>query len=143
MFSQTEVYTSFVSYAYLVWVFPGPSQVTSSQKEYSIQENFLHFVFDKIYGYDIIILGGFAMLDPESINKPVFLCQGNVLVEEVVPGEVYILLEPLPSCGLKVGDKMPIEWSFVPANETARRLVENEPEDSFEDLSRICPPSTW
>lgn len=83
------------------------------------------------------------MLNPEQYAKPVFLSQGLALVEEVVPGQVYIFLEPVPSCGFEVGDTMPIEWDVVPANAAARRLVEDEPNDSFEALCRICPPSTW
>lgn len=82
------------------------------------------------------------MLDPERFDKPVFLCQGLALVEEVIPGKIYLFLEPVPSCGFDIGDTMPEEWSIIPANRAARELL-HEDLDSFELLVRTCPPSTW
>jgi hypothetical protein len=65
--------------------------------------------------------------DPESKNTPVFFCQGEVFVEEVAPGSnTYVLLEPLLSCGLEIGDTMPQEWSTIPANKAARDLMAAE-----------------
>lgn len=65
-------------------------------------------------------------IDPEKSSKPVFLCQGQVYVEEVIPGKVYLLLEDLDSCKLHVGDEMPPEWSILPANRVARDLLYEE-----------------
>ena len=59
-------------------------------------------------------------------QEPIFFCQGGVLVREIGDSNLYTLLEPLPSCGLNVGDMMPQEWSLAPANEAARRLLADE-----------------
>lgn len=65
-------------------------------------------------------------IDPEAYTNPVFFCQGEVLVEEIVAGELYHLLEDLPSCGLKIGDSMPREWDLIPANKAAKDALERE-----------------
>lgn len=65
-------------------------------------------------------------IDPNKSKKPIFLCQGGVLVEEVTKGEVYLLLEELPSCNLDIGDPMPLEWDLISANAAARKLLDEE-----------------
>jgi len=65
-------------------------------------------------------------IDPESYKEPIFFCQGEALVREIVGGEVYQLLEAIPSCGLEVGDNIPKEWGLLPANKAARMLMEQD-----------------
>ena len=57
--------------------------------------------------------------------------KGGGLVREV-GADVYIFVEA-PDCpGLNVGDTMPAEWGIIPANDTARTVVEHERFVSYE-----------
>jgi len=67
--------------------------------------------------------------DPNTTCRPIFGTQGGGLVEEVVKGEMYRFVEAPPDCPMfQIGDTMPIEWSIVPANAAAWRLLD---EDQF------------
>ena len=55
---------------------------------------------------------------------PVFGTQGGGLVRQ--QGERYVFVEPVPECGLDVGDTMPDMWGVIPANDQARRQIEDE-----------------
>ena len=62
----------------------------------------------------------------KEYDYPVWATQGGGLVREV--GEKYIFVER-PNCpGLDVGDEIPEEWGVIPANERARKQLEEEEE---------------
>jgi hypothetical protein len=77
-------------------------------------------------------------LSTKSYDYPVYGTQGGGLVRSV--GQTYIFVEK-PDCpGLDVGDKMPEEWGVIPANEQARREVDDARDfehglDEFFDLA--------
>ena len=57
-----------------------------------------------------------------TYDYPVWGTQGGGLVRGV--NEIYIFVEK-PDCRvLDVGDEMPKEWGIIPANERARREME-------------------
>lgn len=59
-----------------------------------------------------------------EFNYPVFGTQGGGLVREV--NGKFIFIEK-PNCpGLDVGDEMPAEWDYQPANELARSQLQDE-----------------
>lgn len=58
---------------------------------------------------------------------PVFYTQGGGLVREVSQNPYRYIFVEKPDCpGLDVGDYMPKEWSLVPANKSARDLMNDE-----------------
>ncbi len=79
-----------------------------------------------------------SKVDPESFDYPVFVSQGLALVREERQGDrvVHFFIEdPDPCFGLKNGDQVPEDWnwSYHPANQKARDLV---------DLEQFGPPVT-
>jgi len=61
-------------------------------------------------------------------NFPVYYTQGGGLVREVEVADEcyeYVFVEAPPSeFGLVVGDFMPKEWDIIPANEPARKQLD-------------------
>ena len=56
---------------------------------------------------------------------PVWGTQGGGLVQEVTPN-VFVFVEA-PDCpGLEIGDTMPKEWSYAPANKLAQQVIDEE-----------------
>lgn len=71
-------------------------------------------------------------MSERTYNFPVFGTQGGGLVREVSPNK-FIFVEK-PNCpGLDVGDFMPDEWDYQPANRVAREQISNEREDYLFD----------
>ena len=69
----------------------------------------------------------------------VYGTQGGGLVKETAPGNFVFVEEPTGS-GLKVGDKMPAEWSIAPANQKARQQMDEDqfgPPMKMGDMLRI------
>ncbi|MBI4155793.1 MAG: hypothetical protein HY507_01000 [Candidatus Zambryskibacteria bacterium] len=75
----------------------------------------------------------------KTYNFPVFGTQGGGLVREVSPNK-FIFVEK-PDCpGLDVGDFMPEEWDYQPANHAAREVLDQEALDGFDlaaELTKI------
>ena len=57
-------------------------------------------------------------------NFPVFGTQGGGLVREVKGQFIFVTKPDCP--GLDVGDEMPAEWDYQPANKLARDLILEE-----------------
>ena len=63
----------------------------------------------------------------KTYNFPVWGTQDGGLVQEVAPN-VFVFVEK-PNCpGLEVGDFMPKEWDYQPANTLAIELLREEDE---------------
>lgn len=61
---------------------------------------------------------------------PVYGTQGGGLAKRV--GEILVFVEaPPPGMGLNVGDKVPSEWDYQPANEAARDQVREDLNDCY------------
>lgn len=65
---------------------------------------------------------------------PVWATQGGGLVQEVTPN-VFIFVEAPPEgFGLGIGDFMPKEWDYLPANKLAQEALTQEREDLTDEI---------
>ncbi len=72
-------------------------------------------------------------------NYPVFGTQGGGLAREVRGQLIFV---EKPDCpGLDVGDDVPAEWDYQPANELARELLRQEELDRAVDETDAVPDS--
>lgn len=61
---------------------------------------------------------------------PVYGTQGGGLAKRV--GEILVFVEaPPPVMGLNVGDKVPDEWDYIPANQAARDQQYDDMNDHY------------
>ena len=72
----------------------------------------------------VVFLGDQNEMNKRIYNFPVWGTQGGGLVREV--GNHFVFVEK-PDCpGLDVGDFMPAEWDYQPANRMAREQLKIE-----------------
>lgn len=62
--------------------------------------------------------------DEREYQYPVFATQGGGLVREVNGKFIFVTDPDCP--GLHIGDEMPVEWDYQPANQLARSQIERE-----------------
>lgn len=70
-------------------------------------------------------------------NYPVFGTQGGGLAREVNGQLIFVTKPDCP--GLDVGDDVPKEWDYQPANELARQQLLQEEEFREEDAMESAP----
>lgn len=62
--------------------------------------------------------------DVEDYRFPVYATQGGGLARFVGDTPIFVTKPDCP--GLDVGDEVPEEWDFVPANKLARQEIEGD-----------------
>jgi hypothetical protein len=79
-------------------------------------------------------------MNAKKYDFAVYGTQGGGLVRENPPGVFTFVEAPPDGFGLKVGDKMPVEWCLAPANELARAEVNQEQfGDEIPEIITVIP----